>query len=81
MTPYGYQQTHDYLDAHVAELARDLAAAHRLGSTSRRFRKGVGRFLVRVGAWMMPDKPELVSDTILVLPKQTNTGSRVRTAA
>ena len=81
MTPYNHQQTDDYLNAYTAELARDLSAAHGLGSTSRRFRKEVGRFLVRVGAWMMPDKQELVSDRILVLPEQANTESQVRTAA
>jgi hypothetical protein len=70
----------NYLDAYRTELGRDLSDAHRGVAFTRMLRKGVARTLVRVGAWMLPDKPELVSDTILVLPKQP-AETDIRTAA
>lgn len=80
MTPYSHHISDSYIDAYRCELARDLAEAHKKVPFTRTLRKGVARTLVRVGAWMLPDKPELVSDTILVLPKRPD-DSTIRTAA
>lgn len=80
MTPYTHHITDQYLDAYLTEITRDLSESMRGDSITRSIRKGLARSLVRVGAWMLPDKPELVSDTILVLPKQPD-DSPVRKAA
>lgn len=80
MTPYAHHISNNYLNAYTTELARDLHEAYRGDSFTRSLRKGVARSLVRVGAWMLPDKPELVSDTILVLPKRPGSPN-VRKAA
>lgn len=80
MTPYTHHITDQYLDAYLTEITRDLSESMRGDSITRSIRKSLARSLVRVGAWMLPDKPELVSDTILVLPKQPD-DSPVRKAA
>jgi hypothetical protein len=80
MTPYTHHISDNYLDAYISELNRDLAEANRGETFSRSLSGRVARTLVRVGAWMLQDRPELVSDTILVLPKQQDT-STIRKAA
>lgn len=80
MTPYTHHISDTYLDAYIRELNTDLVTAHREEAFRRTLRKGVARTLVRVGAWMLPDKPELVSDTILVLPKRPDGGTAKRAA-
>jgi hypothetical protein len=81
MTPYSHHTSDSYIVAYQSELTRDLSAAHRGEALPRTLRKGVGRALVRFGAWMMPDKPELVSETILILPKKQSDSSTIRSAA
>ena len=80
MTPYTHHISDNYLDAYMSELNRDLAEANRRDTFSPSISERVARTLVRVGAWMLRDKPEFVSDTILVLPKQQDT-STIRKAA
>lgn len=77
MSPY---MNPEYVGAYQAELTVDLRNAWSQTPATRQIRKGLARSLVRVGAWMLPDKPELVSDTVLVLPKQADK-PRIRTAA
>jgi len=77
MSPY---MNPEYVGAYQAELRVDLLRAWTQTPTTRKIRKTLARSLVRVGAWMMPDKPELVSDTVLVLPKPADQ-ARIRTAA
>lgn len=79
MTPYT-AHSNDLLNIYVDDLARDLTVAHSLGSSTTRIRREVARTLVRIGAWMLPDKPEMVSDTILVLPRASDR-PRFRNAA
>jgi hypothetical protein len=69
MNPYGTQLTNDHLEAYRTWMLPELHSAMTAEPTLRTIRKSVARSLVRVGAWMLPDRPELVSDTILVLPK------------
>ena len=80
MNPYGTQLTNDHLEAYRAWMLPELHSAMTAEPTLRKIRKSVARSLVRVGAWMLPDKPELVSDTILVLPKPAEK-TTIRTAA
>jgi hypothetical protein len=69
MNPYGTQLTNDHLEAYRAWMLPELHSAMTAEPALRKIRKSVARSLVRVGAWMLPDRPELVSDTITVLPK------------
>ena len=69
MNPYGTQLTNDHLEAYQTWMLPELQSALTAEPALRTIRKSVARSLVRVGAWMLPDRPELVSDTILVLPK------------
>jgi len=80
MTPYT-AHTNDQLDLYVETLASDLTVAYASGPTLMRVRRMTARLLVRVGAWMLPDKPQMVSDTIFILPKQASDRPDIRTAA
>jgi hypothetical protein len=71
MTPYTVH-SNDLLNIYVADLARSLTAAYSETPATWRIRRTVARAFVRIGAWLMPDKPALVSDTILVLPKASD---------
>lgn len=77
MSPY---MNIEYVGAYEAELRIDLHHAWTQTPITRKIRKALARSLVRVGAWMMPDKPEFVSDTVLLLPKPA-TKHRIRKAA
>ena len=65
MTPYNHHISDTYLQAYGTELVSDLSEAHRGGS--RAFRRSIARRLVQLGAWMLPEKPDMVNGTILVL--------------
>jgi hypothetical protein len=69
MNPYGTQLTNDHIEAYRTWMLPELHSAMTAEPTLRTIWNSVARSLVRVGAWMLPDRPELVSDTILVLPK------------
>jgi hypothetical protein len=69
MNPYGTQLSNDHLEAYQSWMLPELHSALTAEPTLHKIRKSVARSLVRVGAWMLPDRPQLVSDSILVLPK------------
>ena len=69
MNPYGTQLSNDHLEAYQTWMLPELHSAMTAEPTARKIRKSVARSLVRVGAWMLSDRPAMVSDTILVLPK------------
>lgn len=68
MTAYTHHVSDTYLHAYMSELTSELTTAYRQEPVHKTLRTGVARTLVRVGAWMLPNEPEFVSDTIVVLP-------------
>ena len=80
MNPYGTQLTNDHIEAYQSWMLPELHSALTAEPTLRKIRTSVARSLVRVGAWMLPDRPELVSDSILVLPKPATRRSVQRAA-
>lgn len=73
MTPYNHHITDQYVKAYDAELARDLSKAHRQRSAT--IRRSFARRLVQFGAWMLPEKPDMVNGTILVLEIDADHGA------
>lgn len=78
MTPL----THQTMDMHVKvyhdQLGADIRAARSIHAPLHRTRRAIARSLVRTGAWLLPDKPEMVGNTVLVLPQpQRDTSKQV----
>ena len=67
MTPYAHHTSDAYLDAYTSELSDDLRSAFTTESAFRRSRRTIARAMVRLGARMLPETPELVDERILVL--------------
>lgn len=67
MTPYAHHTNDAYLAAYGAELAEDLTAAHTTRRTRFGLRRSIAQSFVRIGAWLLPEKPELAEGQILVL--------------
>jgi hypothetical protein len=67
MTPYSQHQNDAYVRAYHVELTADLRAALAQEGSLRRMRRGFARSLVRIGARMLPDTPDIVDGHILVL--------------
>lgn len=67
MTPYAHHNNDLYLSAYGAELTKELTEAHSGSDTGRHgIRRSIARSFVQIGAWMLPEKPELVDGRILV---------------
>jgi hypothetical protein len=75
MNPYGSQLTNDNLEAYQAWMLPELQTAMTAEPTLHKIRTFVARSLVRVGAWMLPDRSELVLDSVIVLPRRASRGS------
>jgi len=56
-----------YIDAYPAELSDDLRSTRASSGPLRSLRRSVARGLVRSGAWLLPDKPEVIGGTVIVL--------------
>ena len=67
MTPYTQHHHDRYLTAYTAELRTDLRSAFASEGVFRRSRRSVAHLLVRIGARMMPDTPDIVDGRIIVL--------------
>jgi hypothetical protein len=72
MTPY----THTTSDIHINVYQREIRDA--IGSSKahpgalRSLRRYIARGLVRGGAWLLPEKPEVIGGTVFVLSKAPN---------
>jgi len=67
MTPYTQHHNDSYLAAYTAELRVDLTAAHATEGVLRRIRRSLARSLVRIGARMLPETPDIVDGRIIVM--------------
>lgn len=67
MTRTTHHISDTYMNAYRNELAADLTHAYRSGPALRRSRRTVGRLLVRFGANLFPETPEIVDGRIIVL--------------
>ena len=74
MTPYAHHNNDTYLNAYTSDLSDDLRAAFATESSFRRTRRTIARSMVRLGARMLPETPEIVDDRILVLATPLSEG-------
>lgn len=70
MNTLGYQITNDSVSAYQSWMLPELHEAMAAEPTHRTVRQSVARSLVRMGAWMLPDRPQMVTDSVLVLPRR-----------
>ena len=68
MTPF----THTTNDMHVNVYQQDVEIAIREAKAhpgpTRSLRRHLARGLVRIGVWLLPDKPEVIGGTVFILP-------------
>jgi len=67
MTPHP-QLSHDvYINAYLSEISHDMRSTRASSGPWHAIRRSVARGLVRSGAWLLPDKPEVIRGTVIVL--------------
>jgi len=64
MTPFTQQTIDTHVRVYTDNIAEDMRRAR---TTTSPLRRAVARGLVRFGAWLLPDKPDMVGDTVIVL--------------
>ena len=70
MTPYNHHLDDTYLTTYRTEIADGLRLSRTTGGRGRTLQGSIARAVVRFGAWMLPETPELVDGHILVLDVQ-----------
>lgn len=68
MTPTNHHHSDQYLEAYRAEISHDLRAARFADGRTRPIRGALARTMVRLGVSLMPDRPSVVDDRIIILP-------------
>ncbi|MGI9666792.1 MAG: hypothetical protein ACR2N2_06780 [Acidimicrobiia bacterium] len=81
MSPHNHHTNDMYIAAYTQELSHELRTAWTTGGTKRSLRRGIARSIVRFGAWMLPDTPELVDGHILVLEVRSTETDHLKQAA
>jgi hypothetical protein len=80
MTPF----THTTNDIHVNMYQQDVRVAIKEAKahprTTHSLRRHIARGLVRIGAWLLPEKPEVIGGTVFVLAKAPNDSADQRAA-
>lgn len=67
MTHHTHLSYDMYINAYLSEVGHDLRSARASGGPWRAIRRYVARGLVRSGAWLLPDKPDVIGGTVFVL--------------
>lgn len=65
MTPFTQQAIETHIRVYNDQISTDI---HRATSTRSSIRRAIARGLVRTGAWLLPDKPDMIGSTVIVLP-------------
>ncbi len=81
MTPYNHHLDDTYVTTYRNEIAEGLRLARTTGGRGRTLQGTIARAVVRLGAWMLPEKPELVDGHILVLDVQPQPSADLERAA
>lgn len=65
MTPFTQPSIETHVQVYMDQVSEDI---HRAISTRSPIRRAIARGLVRTGAWLLPDKPDRIGNTVIVLP-------------
>lgn len=66
MTPFTHLTNDTHIATYQAELRTELARARTASTPLHSLRTHIARGLVRAGAWLLPDKPEVIGGTVIV---------------
>lgn len=80
MTPYTQTTSDVHVTVYQTEVRAALQRSRAPSGARHTLRRHIARGLVRTGAWLLPDKPEVIGGTVLVLPTSP-AGHADRTAA
>ncbi|MFV1999646.1 MAG: hypothetical protein ACC654_04700 [Acidimicrobiia bacterium] len=76
MTPHPHLSHDVYVDAYLSEISADLRSARTSRGLLRVVRRSIARSLVRSGVWLLPDKPEAIGHTVIVLSQSPSDDHR-----
>jgi hypothetical protein len=80
MTPYTHATSDVHVTVYQTEVRTALQRSRTQSGALHSLRRHIARGLVRTGAWLLPDKPEVIGGTVFVLPASP-AGHADRTAA
>ncbi|MCL1588429.1 MAG: hypothetical protein M3092_08420 [Actinomycetia bacterium] len=69
MTPYTHTTSDVHINVYQQEVRDSIGRSKAHPGALRSLRRHVARGLVRTGAWLLPEKPEVIGGTVFVLPK------------
>ncbi len=74
MTPFTQQAIDTHIRVYNDQVSADI---QRATSTRSPIRRAIARGLVRTGAWLLPDKPDMVGNTVIVLPSPSEAPKQI----
>ena len=80
MTPFTHTTNDMHIDVYQNEVRIAMKQLRTHPAATRSLRRHVARGLVRIGAWLLPDKPEIIGGTVFVLPKAPNNSADQKAA-
>jgi hypothetical protein len=69
MTPFIHQTNNDYVRAYQGEVQADIQTSRLSPSLIHTVRRRIAQTLVRSGAWLLPDKTDVVGATVSLLSR------------
>lgn len=67
MNPLVHPTSNEYVHAYQAEVHADIQTSRLSPSLVHTVRRRIAHSLVRAGAWLLPDKTDVVGATVLLL--------------
>jgi len=67
MTQHTHVNHDMYVNAYLSEISHDMRSARASNGLLSALRRSVAHGLVRSGAWLLPDKPQVIGGTVIVL--------------
>jgi hypothetical protein len=69
MTPYTHTTSDIHINVYQQEIRDAIGLSKAHPGALRSLRRYIARGLVRGGAWLLPEKPEVIGGTVFVLSK------------
>ena len=66
MTPFTYTASDIHVDVYQQEVRVAFTQSRQHPGALHSLRRHIARGLVRTGAWLLPDKPEVIGGTVFV---------------
>ena len=72
MTPFTYTASDIHVDVYRQDVRVAISRSRTRPGVLHSLRRHIARGLVRTGAWLLPDKPEVIGGTVFVLSKASS---------